>query len=112
MPPTEPARRTPIASPLTVRWGTDSASTAQTIESRLAMGRAKMQSNPTEINGSWSPTGDDAYNATTDQGGWVFTQQTYDWKGRPLLTTNPSITSNRNDTTTKEAGYSGCGCAG
>src|SRR4029434_1394783 len=30
---------------------------------------------------------------------------TYDWKGRPLVTTNP-------DTTTRQASYAGCGCAG
>jgi hypothetical protein len=34
-----------------------------------------------------------------------YTTQTYDWKGRPRITTNP-------DGTTKEASYSGCGCAG
>ena len=62
------------------------------------MGRARAQSNPTEINGSLVPTGDDA-------AGVYFTQQTYDWQGRPLVTTNP-------DNTTKEASYSGCGCAG
>jgi len=38
--------------------------------------------------------------------------RTYDWKGRPLVTTNPSMTSNPADTTTKTASYSGCGCAG
>jgi YD repeat-containing protein len=62
-----------------------------------AMGRAVKQSNPTETNGAWAPGGDDA--------GWLYTQKTYDWKGRPLVTTNP-------DNTTKEASYSGCGCAG
>ncbi|MDQ1638475.1 MAG: hypothetical protein QOF62_1814 [Pyrinomonadaceae bacterium] len=69
------------------------------------MGRAIKQSNPTETNSGWAPTGDDA-------AGWVYTQQTYDWKGRPLVTTNPSITSDPNETTRKEASYSGCGCAG
>ena len=62
------------------------------------MGRAVKQSNPTEINGDWNPAGDDA-------AGWLYTQQTYDWQGRPLITTNT-------DGTTKEASYSGCGCAG
>lgn len=62
------------------------------------MGRAVQQSNATEINTGWIPTGDDA-------AGWRYTQQTYDWKGRPLITTNT-------DGTTKEASYSGCGCAG
>src|SRR5207253_387957 len=40
-----------------------------------------------------------------DAAGWVFTAQTYDWKGRPLVTTNP-------DGTQKYASYSVCGCAG
>ena len=63
-----------------------------------AMGRAVKQSNPTETNALWVPGGDDA-------AGWLYTQQTYDWQGRPLITTNT-------DGTTKEASYSGCGCAG
>ncbi len=62
------------------------------------MGRAVKQSSPTEITGSWAPAGDDA-------AGWLFTQQTYNWQGKPLATTNP-------DGTLKEAAYSGCGCAG
>lgn len=79
------------------------------------MGRVKKQSNPTETTISissvlqpydWQAIGDDA------QAGWIYTQQTYDWKGRPLVTTNPSTTSNPAETTTKEANYSGCGCAG
>jgi YD repeat-containing protein len=35
----------------------------------------------------------------------VVTSQSYDWKGRPTVTTNP-------DNTTKQASYTGCGCAG
>ena len=62
------------------------------------MGRVVKQSNPTEMDGNWTPSGDDA-------AGWLYTQQTYDWKGRPLVTTNT-------DGTAKEASYSGCGCAG
>ncbi|HEX5602417.1 MAG TPA: DUF4214 domain-containing protein [Pyrinomonadaceae bacterium] len=62
------------------------------------MGRTWQVSNPAEINDSWQPSGDDA-------AGYYYTQQTYDWKGRPLVTTNP-------DATTKEASYAGCGCAG
>jgi YD repeat-containing protein len=62
------------------------------------MGRARKVSNPTEVNSSWVPKGD-------DETGIYYTQQTYDWKGRPLVTTNP-------DGTTKEASYAGCGCAG
>lgn len=73
------------------------------------MGRVIKQSNPTEtavtISGTpiqpygWTTAGDDA------QAGWLYTQQSYDWKGRPLVTTNT-------DGTTKEASYGGCGCAG
>jgi YD repeat-containing protein len=56
-------------------------------------------SNPTEISGGFTPYGDD-YTA-----GWQYTEQTYDWKGRPLVTSHP-------DSTTRTASYSGCGCAG
>jgi len=63
-----------------------------------AMGRPSRQSNPTEVNGSWVPTGDDA-------AGWIYSYQTYDWKGRPLVTTNQ-------DGTQRYASYAGCGCAG
>lgn len=75
------------------------------------MGRIIKQSNPTETNASgsplqWAATGDDA------AAGWIYTLQTYDWKSRPLVTTNPSVTGNPADTTTTEASYSGCGCAG
>lgn len=62
------------------------------------MGRVSQQSNPAETTGGWAPTGD-------DNAGWFYTQQTYDWQGRPLITTNT-------DGTTKEASYGGCGCAG
>ncbi|MEK6278780.1 MAG: S8 family serine peptidase [Acidobacteriota bacterium] len=62
------------------------------------MGRLSFQSNPAEMNGSWAPAGEDA-------GGWVWTGQTYDWQGRPRVTTNP-------DSTTRENTYGGCGCAG
>lgn len=63
-----------------------------------AMGRAIKSSNPTETSSGWEPAGDDAQ-------GWLYSQLTYDWKGRPLVTTNT-------DLTTKEVSYSGCGCAG
>jgi hypothetical protein len=63
-----------------------------------SMGRTSQQSNPAEMTSAWVPAGDDV-------SGWVWTQQTYDWKGRPLLTTNA-------DGTTKAATYGGCGCAG
>jgi YD repeat-containing protein len=74
------------------------------------IGRVIKTSNPTETYASgppieWGAVGDDAYNPQTDQGGWRYSAQTYDWKGRPLVTTNT-------DGTTKTASYSGCGCAG
>ena len=62
------------------------------------MGREVKQSNPTETNSEWVPAGDDV-------AGWLYTQQSFDWKGRPLVTTNT-------DLTTKQASYTGCGCAG
>jgi hypothetical protein len=62
------------------------------------MGRAIQQTNPTEMNHGWAAAGDDA-------AGWNSSSQTYDWNGRPLVTTNQ-------DGTTKEARYGGCGCAG
>jgi YD repeat-containing protein len=63
------------------------------------MGRPKMVSNPTEIDGSWSPSGEDS-------SGYVYTQQTYDWKNRPLETRHLI------GGTVKHASYDGCGCAG
>ncbi|MGH9930827.1 MAG: hypothetical protein ACREA9_16575, partial [Pyrinomonadaceae bacterium] len=63
------------------------------------MGRAIQQTNPTEMTNQWAAAGPD------DGAGWYSSSQTYDWKGRPLVTTNP-------DGTTKEASYGGCGCAG
>jgi len=62
------------------------------------MGRVSQQSNPTEMYGNWSPSADEA-------GGWIYTYQTYDWKGRPLVTTNQ-------DGKQKYASYNDCGCAG
>ena len=62
------------------------------------MGRAIQQTNPTEMTHNWAAAGDDV-------AGWYSSSQTYDWKGRPLVTTNQ-------DGTTKEASYGGCGCAG
>ena len=62
------------------------------------MGRLKQQTNPTEIYGSWITAGDDA-------AGWVWSVQTYDWKGRPRISTNQ-------DGTTRETTYGSCGCAG
>jgi RHS repeat-associated protein len=65
---------------------------------RDTMGRVTMQSKPTEVGGDWQPAGDDA-------GPWVWTQQTYDWKGRPMRTIHP-------DSYYTELVYTGCGCAG
>ncbi len=76
------------------------------------MGRVFKTSNPTEtdVGGAtpfdWNTDGDDAL------AGWIFSEQTYDWKGRPLVTTTPSVTSNPAQTTTRTASYAGCGCAG
>ncbi|HYX29071.1 MAG TPA: hypothetical protein VE863_10930 [Pyrinomonadaceae bacterium] len=61
-------------------------------------GRVQLQSNVAEITGGWVPTAEDA-------AGWIYSQQSYDWKGRPLVTTNQ-------DGTQKYAEYSVCGCAG
>ena len=63
------------------------------------MGRLKEQTNPTEVTQAWQPAGDDA------AAGWVVTQYTYDWQGRPRVTTNQ-------DGSTRELIYTGCGCAG
>ena len=63
------------------------------------MGRPMMKSNPTEIDGSWNPSGDDA-------AGYIYTQQTYDWKGRPLEIRHLT------DSSMKYVSYDGCGCAG
>jgi len=62
------------------------------------MGRPSTRSNPTEITPLWIAAGDDA-------AGWVWSNQSYDWNGRPLFTTNP-------DGTQRENSYGGCGCAG
>jgi YD repeat-containing protein len=82
------------------------------------MGRVMKQTNPTETGleavslttplhpYTWLAAGDDCISGNCPSGNnWLYTQQTYDWKGRPLVTTNP-------DNTTKTASYTGCGCAG
>jgi YD repeat-containing protein len=63
-----------------------------------ALGRPFRQSVPTETDENTDPIGDDA-------AGYLYRQQTFDWKGRPLVTTNT-------DGTQSEAQYGGCGCAG
>ncbi len=56
------------------------------------MGRIVEASRPTEISsGNWAPFGDDT--------GYIHSNQSYDWKGRPTVTTNP-------DNTTKTISYS------
>src|SRR5262245_7544864 len=57
------------------------------------MGRVSQQYNPAETNGSWQPVGDDQYTPQTGEGGWHWTSQTYDWKGRPWVTTNQDGTT-------------------
>jgi YD repeat-containing protein len=61
------------------------------------MGRPVRQSNPTEVNGSWEPVGDDE--------GWWWTNQAYNWQGRPTVFTNQEGIPRSID-------YEGCGCAG
>ena len=61
------------------------------------MGRQIKSSNPTEINGGWLPEGDDS--------AYIYSQQSYDYKGRPKITTNQ-------DGSTKQYDYGGCGCTG
>ncbi|MGH9802841.1 MAG: hypothetical protein ACRD82_20945, partial [Blastocatellia bacterium] len=68
-----------------------------------SMGRQSQVSNPTEINSTWNPAGDDVVSG--GNGGWRWSQQSYDWQGRPLVSTNQ-------DGTTSIASYTGCGCAG
>jgi YD repeat-containing protein len=89
----------------------DGGYAAQKFEYDL-MGRSLKRSNPIEVTAeannptnlaAWQPSGDDSHAAGGT--GWVYTSQTYDWQGRPLVTTNV-------DGTTKEAEYGGCGCAG
>ncbi|MGH9904193.1 MAG: hypothetical protein ACRD8U_01270, partial [Pyrinomonadaceae bacterium] len=63
-----------------------------------SLGQQVKISKPTEILGDGTSTGDDA-------GSWVYTDQAYDWQGRPTVTTNP-------DGWTSELSYTGCGCAG
>lgn len=69
------------------------------------LGQAIKQSNQTEMNSEWLPVNPDAVEGGTGWGAWRWTLQSYDWKGRPLVTTNV-------DGTTKEITYNGCGCAG
>jgi YD repeat-containing protein len=75
-----------------------------------AVGRLARQSNPTETTaaGTWPATGDDT------SAGWLYTTQTFDWKGRPLVTTLPKLNPGdpNEQPVIREAIYGGCGCAG
>ncbi|HEY6250260.1 MAG TPA: Ig-like domain-containing protein, partial [Candidatus Angelobacter sp.] len=62
------------------------------------MRRQVQQSNPTELDSTYTPAGDDA-------AGWVFRFQQYDWAGRPTVATNQDLSSS-------QISYAGCGCAG
>ncbi|QQS33281.1 MAG: RHS repeat protein [Acidobacteriota bacterium] len=68
------------------------------------LGRVSRQSVPTEVNGSFEPTGDDLTR------GWLWSRQEYDWMGRVVK----SIPTDSNGTDGKESliSYEGCGCAG
>jgi RHS repeat-associated protein len=68
------------------------------------VGRVVAQSNPTEITGGGYPAGKDA-------AGFRWTRQSYDWQGRPTITTYPSHDGTGASATT-EVSYGGCGCAG
>jgi YD repeat-containing protein len=61
-------------------------------------GQVIQQTTPTEMTNQWAAAGDDV-------AGWRSSSQTFDWNGRPLVSTNT-------DGTTKTASYGGCGCAG
>ncbi len=63
------------------------------------LGRVSRASVPTELDFNWNPAGDDYTR------GFLWTSQTYDWKGRVTQETNT-------DGTFKTIGYDGCGCAG
>ncbi|HXD30262.1 MAG TPA: fibronectin type III domain-containing protein [Pyrinomonadaceae bacterium] len=69
------------------------------------MGRVSKQSTPAETSASGDPVTWTTDSGDDDADGWLYTEQTYDWNGRSIVTTNP-------DGTTKTASYNGCGCAG
>jgi YD repeat-containing protein len=74
------------------------------------MERLVRQTNPTEVNVNWEPTGDDA-------AGRVWRGQAYDWKGRPTVSYfqgyNPNLSDLQNEPyKDQEIIYGGCGCAG
>ncbi|MEP6850897.1 MAG: hypothetical protein ABI999_18715, partial [Acidobacteriota bacterium] len=69
------------------------------------LGRVARQSVPTEVNSSWTATGDDST--------FLWTYQKYDWKGRIVrkINTDGTDSSTLNDTDVLIS-YEGCGCAG
>ncbi len=70
------------------------------------MGRVVEWSNPTEIGSTtWAPFGDDV-------AGYNIQTQTYDWKGRPLITYNQDYNAQTNPGSKRVVSYEGCGCAG
>ncbi|MCI0560815.1 MAG: hypothetical protein MN733_20215, partial [Nitrososphaera sp.] len=62
------------------------------------LGRVVQQDTPFEADANWNRAGDDS-------GSPRFISQSYDWQGRPRITTNA-------DGTRRSITYSGCGCAG
>ncbi|MBK8147760.1 MAG: RHS repeat protein [Acidobacteria bacterium] len=68
------------------------------------LGQVKRSTVPTETNSSYEPAGDDAAR------GWLWTQNEYDWKGRPTRTIPTDSTGS--DGKDQLISYEGCGCAG
>jgi YD repeat-containing protein len=86
-----------------LKWinGTSGTKPAHGYRDYDVMGRVVKESNVTEVNATFVPAGDDQ----TANNSFAVSTQTFDWKGRPLVTTHP-------DGTSKTASYEGCGCAG
>ncbi|MBX3292715.1 MAG: VCBS repeat-containing protein [Acidobacteria bacterium] len=80
------------------------ATWAATVTEYDMLGRVSRQSVPTEVNGSFEPTGDDLTR------GWLWSRQEYDWMGRVVK----SIPTDSSGADGKETliSYEGCGCAG
>ncbi len=68
------------------------------------LGQLKRSTVPTETNSSYEPAGDDASR------GWLWSQNEYDWKGRPTRTIPTDSTGS--DGKDQLISYEGCGCAG
>jgi hypothetical protein len=82
--------------------GGNTATWAATVTEYDILVRVKRQSIPTEVNSTWSATGDDS--------AFLWNSREYDWKGR----TTRTIPSDSNGTDGKDTLYefTGCGCAG